>query len=73
MYEEGKGLTQDHIRARMWFNLASSQGNRNVEESLNRTDEWMQTSQIVYTQRMAQDCEKNIRTVNNNSKCVITL
>ena len=31
MYAEGKGVPQDYVRAHMWFNLAASKGNEEIE------------------------------------------
>ncbi len=54
----GKSVTQDYVRAGMWFNLAASKGDKNAKESLDRMAKEMKPSQIVDAQRMAQDCEK---------------
>jgi hypothetical protein len=58
MYVMGKGVTQDYVRAGMWFNLAASKGDKNAKESLDRMAKGMKPSQIADAQRMAQDCEK---------------
>jgi TPR repeat protein len=54
----GKGVTQDYVRAHMWFNLAASKGDENAVESLERMAKEMNPIQITDAQIMAQDCEK---------------
>ena len=58
MYVMGKGVTQDYVRAHMWFNFAASKGDEQAKESRVWIAKEMTPSQIDDAQRMARDCEK---------------
>ncbi len=58
MYGEGVGITQDYVRAHMWFNLAASKGNKKGSESREEVTKKMTPAQIAEAQKMARDCEK---------------
>jgi len=59
MYCNGEGVTQNYVRAHMWFNLAASNGDINAKENREILAKRMAPSQIADAKKMARDCEKN--------------
>jgi TPR repeat protein len=58
MYRNGEGVTQDYVRARMWFNLAARKGDEDAKENRLRVAKKMTLPQISEAQKMTRDCEK---------------
>ena len=58
MYDEGKGVKQDYVRAYMWFNLAASKGYKNGSKNREKVTKKMTPAQIADAQKMVRDCEK---------------
>jgi hypothetical protein len=54
----GKGVTQDYVRARMWFNLAARKGDEDAKENRLRIAKKMTLPQISEAQKMTRDCER---------------
>ena len=57
MYENGRGVTRDYIRAHMWWNLASSAGYADGTKNRNIIAKEMTPQQIEKAQDMARACE----------------
>jgi len=55
MYAQGQGVPQDYVLAHMWFNLASSKGNKNYAHNRNMMEGKMTPSQIEKAQEMARN------------------
>ena len=62
MYGVGKGVSQDYVRAHMWINLASVNGDENALKARDLLANKMTPQQILDAQKMARDCHaKNFR------------
>ena len=58
MYRDGQGVTQDSVRAHMWFNLAENQGVSAAKKKRAKIAKEMTPSQIAEAFKMAKDCEE---------------
>ena len=57
MYDNGRGVLQDYVRANMWFNIAASSGDsENASKNRDIVAKRMTPSQIETAQRLAQEC-----------------
>jgi TPR repeat protein len=56
MYGLGQGVSQDHIRAHMWFNIAAINGDANSAKGRALAAQQMTPQQIAEAQRMAREC-----------------
>ena len=54
MYLKGMGVLQDFCRAHLWFNIASSQGNKKARVQLGRLTEEMSAHQVAEAQKLAR-------------------
>ena len=59
MYAEGQGVTQDYVRAHMWFNMAASQGYRDACSCRDIVEKKMSPEQIEEAQAMAWRCQSS--------------
>ena len=57
MYEQGDGVTQDYVRAHMWYNVAAAQGNTAAAKLRDDFSTLMTPQQIAEGQAMARKCE----------------
>ncbi len=55
MYENGQGVPQDDVQARMWLNLAAAQGNKTARKMRGILAEKMTPAQLADAQRMARE------------------
>jgi uncharacterized protein len=62
MYESGQGVTQDHVLAHMWFNLATSrypaseqEGREKARRNRDSVASKMTPAQIAEAQRLARE------------------
>ncbi len=60
LYLNGQGITQDYIRAYMWFDLVANKGHINAREDRAWIATEMTVSQIINAQEMARVCESKI-------------
>jgi TPR repeat protein len=58
MYEEGKGVALDYVRAHMWFNLSAALGYGDAAKSRDIVSKQMTLQQIAKAQKMANDCQQ---------------
>ena len=59
MYDKGRGVLQDYVRAHMWFNIAASQGGKTATENRDIVAKRMTPSQIEKkAQDFARECVK---------------
>ena len=58
LYRDGKGVSQDSIRAHMWFNLAENQGISSAKKKRIKLATTMTPLQIAAAKKMARYCEK---------------
>ena len=56
MYEEGKGVPQDYVRAHMWFSIAVISGDKTASKSRDIVAKKMTPSQIEEAQNLAREC-----------------
>jgi hypothetical protein len=62
MYGTGQGVPQDHVRAHMWINLASMNGETNAVKARDLLTNEMTPQQIAEAQKMARNCQaKNFK------------
>jgi TPR repeat protein len=54
MYLKGTGVLQDFCRAHLWFNIASSQGNKKARIRLEKLTNKMSAHQVAEAQKLAQ-------------------
>ena len=63
MYEQGRGVPQDLLRAHMWFNLAASQSSdKNGKLAIKNREvvtKRLTRAQLFQAQEMARQCEAN--------------
>jgi TPR repeat protein len=57
MYQYGIGITQDYMRAYMWFDLASSEDESNGAKNRDIVASRMTPQQLQQTQVMSRDCQ----------------
>ena len=57
-YDKGEGVTQDYVRAHMWYNLSADNGSEPGSEFLGIITIKMTPAQISKAQNMAKDCLK---------------
>jgi len=65
MNYEGKGYTQDFIRAHMWWNIGSSEGHEQSRKSRDFVAERMTPNQVEKAQELAKKCRRSL----NFTKC----
>ena len=59
MYENGRGVLQDYVRAHMWFNIAASSGeSKDASKNRDFVAKRMTPSQIETAQKLARECVK---------------
>ena len=56
MYDRGKGVLQDYVRAHMWWNIAASSGDKDSVENRDSIAKEMSSSQIETAQKLAREC-----------------
>lgn len=56
MYHKGGGVTQDYIRAHMWFNIAASRGSVSAMTSRNTIQGEMTSADIYKAQDLFREC-----------------
>ena len=56
MYAKGQGVLQDYVYAHMWYNIASSSGNKNAEKDRDTVVGWMTPARIEDAQKLAREC-----------------
>ena len=56
LYENGRGVIQDNVRAHMWYNIAASSGNKNAAKTRDLVTIQMSPSQIEKAQDLARQC-----------------
>lgn len=54
-YDEGRGVTQDYVKAYTWFNLAAAQGNKFASTNRNTIMQKMTPTQIEEGQRLSRE------------------
>lgn len=59
MYEQGKGVRQDFVRAHMWLNLGAVSDEADAVKLRHRVTAPMTPQQIVQAQNMARDCRQH--------------
>ncbi len=55
MYENGQGVPQDDVQARMWLNLAAAQGNKTARKMRGILAQKMTPAQLADAQRLARE------------------
>ena len=55
MYDNGKGVSQNYIRAHMWFNFAVAQGNEMTRKNRDIVAKRMTSAQIAEAQRLVRE------------------
>ena len=58
MYENGRGVIQDNIRAHMWYNIAASQGYKYATKHRDLITEKMTRADISTAQKLARKCAR---------------
>ena len=58
MYDEGKGVVQDYVRAHMWWSIAASQGNKNAIKYRDTVAKKMTPADLSKAQELARECVK---------------
>ena len=53
MYGKGWGVTQNHVLAHMWWNLAAAQGRKGAARNRDKVAAMMTPAQIAEAQRLA--------------------
>ena len=59
MYENGQGVTQDYVRAHMWWNISASSGHNNAESNRDIVAKKVSQTQIEKAQEMARRCQSS--------------
>ena len=59
MYEAGQGVSQDYIRAHMWWNISASSSHKNAEANCDIIAKQMSPTQIEKAQEMARRCQSS--------------
>ncbi|MSQ59520.1 MAG: sel1 repeat family protein [Betaproteobacteria bacterium] len=57
MYDKGRGVPMDDVRAHMWFNLAAVKGDANAVQNRDIMAKRMNTQQIAEAQKLARECQ----------------
>ena len=57
MYALGEGVTQDFVKAHMWFNLAATKGNSSAIKGRDLVAAQATPQQIAEAQKMARECQ----------------
>ncbi len=55
MYGNGQGVTQDYVRAHMWYSLAAARGQKDAGKWRDNLAEKMTPAQIAEAQRLARE------------------
>ena len=56
IYENGRGVIQDNVRAHMWYNIAASQGYKYATTNRDVVAKDMTPTQIADAQKLAREC-----------------
>ncbi len=57
MYQKGKGVPQDYVRAHMWYNIASISGeSKNASKNRDSVAKRMNSTDISTAQKLAREC-----------------
>ena len=56
LYENGRGVIQDNVRAHMWYNIAASQGYKYATKNRDLLAKEMTPSQLEKAQDLAREC-----------------
>jgi len=56
MYDEGDGVTQDQVRAHMWYDLAAEQGYEVAAETRDLLAKDMKKQDVEQAQKLASEC-----------------
>jgi TPR repeat protein len=59
MYANGRGVTQDYVRAHMWFNLSGASGVASGVQNRDIIAAMMTPQQIAEAQKMARECQQH--------------
>ena len=59
LYKNGQGVTQDYVRAHMWWNISASSGHKNSEANRDKVTMKMTPTQIEKAQEMARRCQSS--------------
>src|SRR5215813_1146065 len=59
MYENGWGVTQNHLRAHVWFSLAAARGDRDAATNRDIAAAKLTPAQIAEAQRLFREWEPN--------------
>jgi TPR repeat protein len=57
MYYNGDGVAQDYMRAHMWLNLSSINGQSVFQDIRNFVASKMTSQQIAEAQKLARECQ----------------
>ena len=55
MYDEGRGVPQDYVRAHVWYSLAAWQGNKQAAKYWDILENKMTSADIAEAQRLARE------------------
>ena len=58
MYTNGQGVTQDYVRAHMWFNVAAVYGHPDGAKNSAIVTKLMTAQQIAQARQLAFDCQQ---------------
>jgi hypothetical protein len=58
MYEDGRGVEQDFVRAYMWLDLGARSGDADSLKSRDLEATLMTPKQIAQAQKMAGECQR---------------
>lgn len=62
-YHEGYGVSQDFIRAYMWFTIATSSENYEIakaaKDKRDKIDPWMTSAELAHAQEMVRRCQQS--------------
>jgi len=61
LYYHGQGVPQDYVQAHMWFNLASTQGDKDALKGREDVAKRMTPAQITEAQRLAREWMVNFQ------------
>ena len=56
MYAKGQGVLQDYVRAHMWWNIATLQGDKDAREKRDTLEKILTSTQLETAQKLAREC-----------------
>jgi len=60
MYGKGRGGPRDYVQAYAWTNLATSQGNKNVEKFRDTVERGMTSAKIAEAEKLSKEILERI-------------